>query len=554
MLSVSIVIPTRNESTNIENILSQIIPYGHEVIIVDDSDDNTAAKSKACGARVVVGQRKGLGQAIIDGINASISKVVVVMDGDGSHSPQALPAILKPILEQGCDLVIGSRYVKLGSTGNWNQKRKWQSIIGSKLMQLVTGVKDSNSGFFAFRKSILDGVELKPRSWKIMLEVLFKGKWISKQEVPIVFNDRQGGVSKNSNSERVKHAKHLLTLLIEKFKRYITFACVGGIGALWYFGILYFLTEHLYIWYGLSAILATGVAITNNYLINHFYTFRKEKTHNKNLFKGWLKYVGNSAVGDGVDWCVMVLLTEVFGVWYMLSAFLASGVASVIKYVMASNLIWNKKGKSFMDADYEWVSFYKGKPWQKLSKQYIARTVKKMAGNAGITVDIGCGSSPLGILTNHADYIGIDMNKDKMEYMSSKELKDTQFIEGSVLNIPLQDNYADTILFIETIEHLNTKLEINNALEEIKRVLKPDGKLIVAMPDFKSLPGKIMEKLYGIFHPSAYADDHKVKLDDIQLINMCWHKGLILQESRNLLKRDFVMSFIKDSKWIGVKD
>jgi len=467
------------------------------------------------------------------------------MDSDLSHDPQTIPSLLKPILEYGCDLTIGSRYVKGGDFSNWELKRKIESLIGVKLMQMVTGVRDSNAGFFAFRKSILDGVELKPRSWKIMLEVLFKGNWISKQEVPITFNDRAGGISKNSNRERMRHAVHLLRLLVWKFRRYITFACVGGIGALWYFGLLYFLTEYMYIWYGLSAIIGTLVAITNNYLINHYYTFRKERHHNKNLFKGWLKYVGNSALGDGADWCMLILLTEVFGIWYMLSAFIASGVASVIKYTIAKKYIWGKKARKADDADYEWLSFYKGMPWQKMSKQYIARTVKRLAGDAGVTVDVGAGSSPLGILTDHTDYIGVDVNGEKMAYMNGKQLNNAKFVRGNVLSLPLPREYADTVLFIETIEHLDSMYEVSKALDEIKRVLKPDGRLIVAMPDFQSLAGRMMEKMYGVFHPKGYADEHKVKMNDEMLAYLCERKNLVLEKGCNLLKRDVVLSFRK---------
>ena len=350
MLTVNIVIPTRNEEKNIGVLLSKL---NYEVIVVDDSDDRTAEVAESMGAVVVKGQRKGLGQAIIDGINYSKADIVLVMDSDLSHAPSDVPRLLKPILEQGVDFVIASRYIKGGDVSDWGLSRRIQSLIGVKLMQLVTRVSDSNSGFFCFRKSILDGVELKPHSWKIMLEVLFKGNWVSKMEVPIKFDDRKSGVSKNNLKERLVHAVHMFRLLIWKFRRYITFACVGGVGSLWYFGILYFFTEYMYIWYGLSAVIGTLVALTNNYFINHFYTFRKEKQHNTNLFKGWLKYVANSAIGDGTDWCVLILLTEAYGIWYMLSALIASGMASVIKYSIAKKFIWGKKGKGMNDTNYE---------------------------------------------------------------------------------------------------------------------------------------------------------------------------------------------------------
>ncbi len=118
MLGVSLIIPAKNEEVSISQLLEGIqdalLPYKaeleYEVVIVDDSTDRTAEIARSMGARVVKGRGLGLGQAIIDGIDASKSDVVLVMDSDLSHDPKAIPSLLKPILEQGVDIVIGSRY------------------------------------------------------------------------------------------------------------------------------------------------------------------------------------------------------------------------------------------------------------------------------------------------------------------------------------------------------------------------------------------------------------------------------------------------------------
>lgn len=87
-LKVSIIIPTRNESENIVRLISMVKQYGHEIIVVDDSDDNTPELARNSGAVVIKGRRKGLGRAILDGIYASNKDVVLVMDSDLSHSPK----------------------------------------------------------------------------------------------------------------------------------------------------------------------------------------------------------------------------------------------------------------------------------------------------------------------------------------------------------------------------------------------------------------------------------------------------------------------------------
>jgi predicted SAM-dependent methyltransferase len=129
--------------------------------------------------------------------------------------------------------------------------------------------------------------------------------------------------------------------------------------------------------------------------------------------------------------------------------------------------------------------------------------------------------------------------------MSEKKLRNCKFINGSVLDIPLSSEFADSVLFIESIEHLNGLDEVNKAIDEIKRILKPNGQVIIAMPDFSSLAGRIMERLYKVFHPQAYADDHKVKIDDYKLVSICERKGLALKNHTNLFKRDVIMAFWK---------
>lgn len=559
MPSVSIIIPAKDESGNIKCLIQDIwdalVPYKpeleYEVIVVDDSNDKTAAIARSVGARVVKGRGKGLGQAIIDGINASKNDVALVMDADGSHSPQAIPSLLKPILEQGCDFVIGSRYVKGGDYSNWALNRKIKSLIGVKLMQLVTGVRDSNSGFFCFRKNIVDTSKLNGKTWKIMLEVLFKSKWISNLEVPITFGDRIAGESKRSTKQVFKDALNLIRLTCYKYGRFINFALVGGIGAIWYFALLYVLTEYAGLWYGLSAALATLVAITNNYLINHYYTFRHVKQYNKSLFKGWLKYVGNSAIGDGVDWCIMVLLTEVFGLWYMLSAFLASGVACIIKYTIASKFIWGKKGKRAGDADYEWMAFYKGLPWQKRWKRIIASIAKEFAeypnGNAGNVLECGCGSSPCGLLVNHQDYIGYDINNAKIRYMNSKHLQKCSFVTGGFkeINDCVLSDSMDTVLFVEVIEHLDGMDEARDGLKVLYGKLKTNGKLVVATPNFGGFMGKWMDRLYGIFQKQAYQKEHQLKFDLYSLKDLCESCGFKYIKSRIPSGADMVCLFEK---------
>jgi len=213
---VSIVIPTKNEEENIASLLSHFNfanrNQEYEILVVDDSKDNTAKVALRNGARVVEGQHQGLGQAIIDGIEASQGDIVTVMDADGSHNPSDVPRLINSITKQGYDMVIGSRYVGQGSTPGWGLSRRVISRTACLLAFPVTRIKDTTSGFFAFRKSLLQDVQLKPSSWKIMLEVLIKAKPSMVVEVPIIFEERHAGKSSFSTRQVFSYLKHLMKL------------------------------------------------------------------------------------------------------------------------------------------------------------------------------------------------------------------------------------------------------------------------------------------------------------------------------------------------------
>jgi len=230
----------------------------------------------------------------------------------------------------------------------------------------------------------------------------------------------------------------------------------------------------------------------------------------------------------------------------MLSASLASGVACIIKYLIASKFIWGKKGKKSNEPDYEWISFYRGLPWQKRWKQLIAKIVNGFAGISGKTLDVGCGSSPCGVLTNHSHYVGLDFNQSKVDYMKAKGLKDCEFIHGSMFELPFEENHFDTTLCIEVIEHTETWLNAWKSIKELARVTRHGGTVIIATPNFGSFTGQVQDKLYGIFQPKAYADEHNVKFTPKKLISTCQEYGLRFVESKIPMNSDMICKFVKE--------
>lgn len=294
-LEVSIVIPTRNEQGNILNLLGQVSRYNHEIIVVDDSTDKTAELASEFGVRVVNGQRKGLGQAIIDGINASNKDIVLVMDADLSHSPQHIPYLLKPIIEQGYDMTIGSRYVKGGDTIGWTKKRIAISRFAGLLAYPISFIRDNTSGFFAVRKSILHGVNIRPDSWKIMLEILIKANPVAFQEVPISFTDRVNGESSFNKKEVKNYLVHLIKLALYKYQKFVKFCVVGAFGALITFSITWILTELFNWWYIASMVIAVIIATISNFTLNYLWTFSIKESQTSPEYE-WKSYYRGSMI------------------------------------------------------------------------------------------------------------------------------------------------------------------------------------------------------------------------------------------------------------------
>ena len=131
--------------------------------------------------------------------------------------------------------------------------------------------------------------------------------------------------------------------LVREIKRYVKYSIVGSGGMLVNFAVLYLLTDIISIWYIASAVLGIVAAASFNYMLNHKWAFKDVKQNNKNLKAGWLKFVIAKAVGDVLYLGVLALLTEVFGLWYMLSAGISVVVTVIPGYILVSWWVWNKK-------------------------------------------------------------------------------------------------------------------------------------------------------------------------------------------------------------------
>lgn len=205
--SVSIIVPTLNEAENMEQLTRQIMASGIdplEIIFVDDgSTDGTCERVRALAAefpvRLVVRENPtlGLSGAVVAGAHAATGDLLVVMDADLSHPPSRIPDLVRPLQAGGCEMVIGSRYVRGGTTPGWPLWRKIMSRAASAFAYPLTRVRDSMCGFFAIPRPLL--LELAPAAtgFKIAFEIIVHGgRSIRVKEIPIAFRDRARGASK----------------------------------------------------------------------------------------------------------------------------------------------------------------------------------------------------------------------------------------------------------------------------------------------------------------------------------------------------------------------
>ena len=218
-----VVIPTYNEKENIGFLLEKletafkgVSGYTVDIVVADDnSPDGTGsivseAATKYGNIHLLPGEREGMGAAYIRAFSHILNSydVIITMDADFSHPPEMIPDFLKTI-DTGCDMVIGSRYIKGGGAPDWPLKRRLISSFANLFARTVAGlynVHDCTSNYRAYRASILRKIPLHRLSNKGYAFVTTCLWEVSHQkgrvcEIPLVFYDRKKGETKLGSSD-----------------------------------------------------------------------------------------------------------------------------------------------------------------------------------------------------------------------------------------------------------------------------------------------------------------------------------------------------------------
>lgn len=285
----TIVIPTFNEGPNVAELVERIqramTGRDYEVLFVDDSKDDTpdvirrVAAGAAAPVRLLHRDRpeNGLSGAVVAGFTEARGDVCVVMDGDLQHPPELLPALIDAT--DSADVVVASRRVEGGDdSGLSDSRRKLVSYGATALARTLfprrlARCTDPMTGYFAVRRDSVDVSRLRPRGFKILLEVLCRDAH-TVAEVPLRFAARGAGESKATAEQGLRFLSQLFALRFDRFSR---FAVIGALGAVANLLIMWALV-HLGANYVVAAVAAALVTIVGNFVAQERWVFADRRT------------------------------------------------------------------------------------------------------------------------------------------------------------------------------------------------------------------------------------------------------------------------------------
>ena len=363
LLDLAVVVPVFNERANVATLVAKLdqalAGLRWEAIFVDDdSPDGTAEEARGLGrvdSRVRVIQRigrRGLSTACIEGMCATAAPLVAVIDGDLQHDETLLPKMAAALREDDAlDLVVGSRFVEGGGTGEWDRDRVAKSAFATRLSQRVLKVdlSDPMSGFFMIRTAVARRLVpgLSGIGFKILLDLVTAApEPLRIAELPYVFRTRTEGESK---LDHVVAMEYLIALYDRRFGRIVPvrfamFSAIGLLGVGVHMAVLTPIVllggERLFL---LGQIAATLVALTFNFFLNNALTYRDRRLRGaKALFDGWVSFCVVCSIGAIANIGAAAFLHDASTGDWAGSALIGVLVGAVWNYALSSRFTWGR--------------------------------------------------------------------------------------------------------------------------------------------------------------------------------------------------------------------
>jgi dolichol-phosphate mannosyltransferase len=359
---LSIVIPTKNECDNVGDLverLEAVLPtVAMEIIFVDASTDATPEVIEKLAPRcthdvVLLRQtadrrRGGLGAAVVQGLRAARAPWVCVMDADLQHPPELVAALLEEAESHDLDLVVASRYCDRGSAGGlgWARAMASRSTTGvARLLfpRRLRNVTDPMSGFFLLRRDAIKLDSLRPRGFKILLELLIRHPALRSAEVSFTFGERRAGRSKATIREGLRYLSLLARL------RFARFGVVGASGLVVNTVLLAALTDVVGLFYVVSAVIATQGSTLWNFCLTELWVF-SDRDHKRGFGTRIALFFLMNNAALAVRGPLLVLLTSGLGIHYVVSNVISLLGLTLVRFALADTWIWAKAAPREVDS------------------------------------------------------------------------------------------------------------------------------------------------------------------------------------------------------------
>lgn len=344
-MELSIIVPTFNEGGNVAELVrrigSALDGEDFEIVFVDDSTDDTPAiiSSVAASAQAPVrlihrtAPDGGLSGAVLEGFRSAQARWCLVMDGDLQHPPEDIPRMLDRARRGDVDIVVASRYVAGGTAGGLAGATRTAVSRGSTVLtkamfpRKLHGCTDPMTGFFLVDRDTIDVDALRPRGFKILLEILAR-RQMRIGEVPFAFATRYAGESKASFTQGMRFLTQLAML---RFGRMSAFALVGGVGAIANLVIMWGLIR-LGMGYVPAAIVASELTIIGNFLLLEYLVFSDMRAESGRMWVRFAKSFAFNNVEAVVRISVLPLLVNAH-IPSVLAAAITLAAAFVVRFV-----------------------------------------------------------------------------------------------------------------------------------------------------------------------------------------------------------------------------
>ena len=295
--------------------------------------------------------QRGLSSAVLRGFSEAKGSVLVCMDADLSHPPEILPRMIETLEKDQVEFVIGSRYVRGGTTdAEWSWFRKLNSRVATLMARPFCRASDPLAGYFALPRAVFERAEaLNPVGYKIGLELIVKCGCTRIAELPIHFSDRRFGQSKLSLREQINYLRHLKRLADFKFGGWSQLGqfCIVGASGMGVDLLIYALLLRAGVALPVARALAIFIAMSWNFALNRRVSFSGSR-FGRPMIEQYFLWLASSGLGAVTSWSVAVSLTSftTFFAWHVfIAAILGIAVGSLINFPFARYWVFTGSGK-----------------------------------------------------------------------------------------------------------------------------------------------------------------------------------------------------------------